>query len=178
MFLTSITILWQDRASGPPSSAVLADRISHRLSRIEYLRPIERRRCVWSRSCWLQWSRTGAPARTPHLDAMSRADTAVWFQRAYSGNPICSPTRASLHTGESPAKSRATTSATLSLQLHAALHLFILYDVCRSARHRAMGRRATALSFIVTPVNPHGTLSDFDIARRAQCVRENHTQDG
>jgi len=49
----------------------------------------------------MQWSRTGAPARTPHLDAMSRADTAVWFQRAYSGNPICSPTRASLHTGAS-----------------------------------------------------------------------------
>lgn len=47
---------------------------------------------------WGDWSRTGSPARTPHLDAMSRADHGVWFHRAYSGNPICSPTRASLHT--------------------------------------------------------------------------------
>lgn len=36
---------------------------------------------------------------------MSRADTGVWFQRAYSGNPICSPTRASLQTGRTPARS-------------------------------------------------------------------------
>ena len=35
---------------------------------------------------------------------MSRSDTAVWFQRAYSGNPICSPTRASLLTGRTPAR--------------------------------------------------------------------------
>ena len=53
---------------------------------------------------WGDWSRTGAPARTPELDAMSRADHAVWFQRAYAGNPICSPTRASLHTGRTPAR--------------------------------------------------------------------------
>ena len=53
---------------------------------------------------WGDWSRTGAPARTPHLEAMSRADHGVWFQRAYSGNPICSPTRASLHTGRTPAR--------------------------------------------------------------------------
>ena len=54
------------------------------------------------------WSRTGAPAETPHLDAMSRSDHGVWFQRAYSGNPICSPTRASLHTGRTPARSCIT----------------------------------------------------------------------
>ncbi len=51
------------------------------------------------------WSRTGSPARTPHLDAMSRAPHTVWFQRTYSGNPICSPTRASLQTGRTPARS-------------------------------------------------------------------------
>ena len=43
-------------------------------------------------SGWGDWSRTGAPARTPNLDAMSRSPHTVWFQRAYSGNPICSPT--------------------------------------------------------------------------------------
>ena len=42
---------------------------------------------------WGDWSRTGAPADTPELDAMSRSPSAVWFHRAYSGNPICSPTR-------------------------------------------------------------------------------------
>ena len=35
---------------------------------------------------------------------MSRAPGAVWFQRAYSGNPICSPTSASLLTGRTPAR--------------------------------------------------------------------------
>ena len=54
---------------------------------------------------WGDWSRTGSHARTPNMEAMSRADHAVWFQRAYAGNPICSPTRASLHTGRTPARS-------------------------------------------------------------------------
>ena len=36
---------------------------------------------------WGDWSRTGSPGRTPHLEAMSRADHTTWFQRAYSGNP-------------------------------------------------------------------------------------------
>ena len=53
---------------------------------------------------WGDWSRTGAPAATPHLEAMSRAETAVWFHRAYSGNPICSPTRASVMTGRTPSR--------------------------------------------------------------------------
>lgn len=54
---------------------------------------------------WGDWSRTGAPADTPELEAMSRSPHAVWFHRAYSGNPICSPTRASLLTGRTPARS-------------------------------------------------------------------------
>jgi len=60
---------------------------------------------------WGDWSRTGSPAAnvtgggTPHLEAMSRAPGTVWFQRAYSGNPICSPTRASVLTGRTPARS-------------------------------------------------------------------------
>ena len=45
---------------------------------------------------WGDWGRTGAPVPTPHLDAWSRAPTTVWFDRAYAGNPICSPTRSSL----------------------------------------------------------------------------------
>ena len=53
---------------------------------------------------WGDWSRTGAPAFTPHLDDMSRAEHGVWFERAYAGNPICSPTRASVMTGRTPAR--------------------------------------------------------------------------
>ena len=53
---------------------------------------------------WGDWSRTGAPAFTPELDAMSRAEHGVWFERAYAGNPICSPTRASVLTGRTPAR--------------------------------------------------------------------------
>ena len=47
-------------------------------------------RCVQDMG-WGDWSRTGSPASTPHLEAMSRADTAVWFHRAYSGNPVRLP---------------------------------------------------------------------------------------
>lgn len=50
------------------------------------------------------WSRTGAPAHTPHLDEMSHSTHTVWFQRAYAGNPICSPTRASVITGRTPSR--------------------------------------------------------------------------
>lgn len=49
---------------------------------------------------WGDWSRTGAPAHTPHLETMSRSEGAVWFHRAYAGNPICSPTRASVLVSE------------------------------------------------------------------------------
>lgn len=54
---------------------------------------------------WGDWSRTGGKAPTPHLEAMSRSPHGAWFRRAYSGNPICSPTRASLLTGRTPARS-------------------------------------------------------------------------
>eukprot|EP01060_Flectonema_neradi_P032667 TRINITY_DN523_c0_g1_i13.p1 TRINITY_DN523_c0_g1~~TRINITY_DN523_c0_g1_i13.p1 ORF type:complete len:569 (+),score=122.32 TRINITY_DN523_c0_g1_i13:61-1767(+) len=50
------------------------------------------------------WSRTGSPAKTPELDEWSRSENAVWFKRAYSGNPICSPTRASVMSGRTPAR--------------------------------------------------------------------------
>ena len=53
---------------------------------------------------WGDWSRTGAPVPTPELEAMSRSPHAAWFHRAYAGNPICSPTRASLLTGRTPAR--------------------------------------------------------------------------
>jgi arylsulfatase A-like enzyme len=53
---------------------------------------------------WGDWSRSGSPGRTPHLEEMSHADHAVWFHRAYSGNPICSPTRAAVMTGRTPAR--------------------------------------------------------------------------
>lgn len=54
------------------------------------------------------WSRTGAPAHTPHLEAMSNSQHAVWFQRAYAGNPICAPTRASVMTGRVPERTCIT----------------------------------------------------------------------
>ena len=50
------------------------------------------------------WSRTGSPAMTTELDDWSRSDNAVWFQRSYSGNPICAPARASVMTGRAPAR--------------------------------------------------------------------------
>eukprot|EP00041_Stephanoeca_diplocostata_P037592 m.1428668 g.1428668 ORF g.1428668 m.1428668 type:complete len:622 (+) comp25067_c0_seq3:83-1948(+) len=50
------------------------------------------------------WSRTGGLADTPELEKMSNAPGAVWFQRGYAGNPICSPTRASVMTGRTPAR--------------------------------------------------------------------------
>eukprot|EP00051_Salpingoeca_urceolata_P033127 m.19085 g.19085 ORF g.19085 m.19085 type:complete len:662 (-) comp5874_c0_seq1:180-2165(-) len=53
---------------------------------------------------WGDWSRTGAPARTPHMDAMSRSEHAVWFDRAYTAAPICSPARAGLLTGRTPSR--------------------------------------------------------------------------
>ena len=66
---------------------------------------------------WGDWSRTGSPADTPHLDEMSRSSGAVWFQRAYSGNPICSPTRASILTGRTP-----TRTCIYSVEQHALCH--------------------------------------------------------
>ena len=43
-------------------------------------------------------------ARTPHLDSLSASGTS--FPRAYSNNPICAPSRASLLTGIYPQNSR------------------------------------------------------------------------
>ncbi|MBI4890610.1 MAG: sulfatase [Acidobacteria bacterium] len=43
---------------------------------------------------------------TPHLDAMARAG--VRFTHAYSASPVCSPTRASIHTGLHPARLHMT----------------------------------------------------------------------
>ena len=40
-----------------------------------------------------------SPARTPNLNAMAIAPGAAHFPRAYSGGPVCSPTRASILTG-------------------------------------------------------------------------------
>ena len=42
------------------------------------------------------------PPRTPHLDAWAGADSSIVFERAYSGSPVCSPTRSSLLTGRTP----------------------------------------------------------------------------
>eukprot|EP00729_Bicosta_minor_P010916 gene10916-9748_t len=53
------------------------------------------------------WSRTGSPAMTPELDEMSRSQHAVWFQRvsaAISQTFTSSPTRASVMTGRTPAR--------------------------------------------------------------------------
>ena len=45
---------------------------------------------------------TPNPPRTPHLDALSAADSTLRLDRFYSGSPVCSPTRASLLTGRTP----------------------------------------------------------------------------
>ena len=45
--------------------------------------------------------------RTPHLDRLS--DRGMTFTRAYSASPLCSPTRASILTGQHPARIGLTT---------------------------------------------------------------------
>jgi arylsulfatase A-like enzyme len=42
------------------------------------------------------------PPRTPNIDAWATDAASLVFTRAYSGSPVCSPTRASLLTGRSP----------------------------------------------------------------------------
>lgn len=48
-----------------------------------------------------------ADHRTPHLDALAKAGTR--FTAAYAACPVCSPTRAALMTGKSPARLHLTT---------------------------------------------------------------------
>ncbi|GAB4412818.1 MAG: sulfatase [Bacteroidia bacterium] len=43
---------------------------------------------------------------TPHIDAL--AADAARFTQAYAASPVCSPTRSSIHTGKSPARTRHT----------------------------------------------------------------------
>ena len=45
---------------------------------------------------------TPNPPRTPHLDAWAADAASLVFTRAYSGSPVCSPTRSSLLTGRTP----------------------------------------------------------------------------
>jgi len=45
---------------------------------------------------------TPNPPRTPHLDAWAADRASLVLTRAYSGSPVCSPTRSSLLTGRSP----------------------------------------------------------------------------
>lgn len=45
---------------------------------------------------------TPNPPRTPHLDAWATDASSLVFTRAYSGSPVCSPTRSSLLTGRTP----------------------------------------------------------------------------
>ena len=42
------------------------------------------------------------PPRTPELDAWATAQGSIIFDRFYSGNPVCSPTRSALLSGRSP----------------------------------------------------------------------------
>ena len=45
---------------------------------------------------------TPNPPRTPHLDSWAKAPGSIVFDRFYSGNPVCSPTRAALLSGRTP----------------------------------------------------------------------------
>ena len=47
---------------------------------------------------------TPNPPRTPHLDAMAASEHTLVFRRFYAGSSVCSPTRAALLTGRSPAR--------------------------------------------------------------------------
>lgn len=49
----------------------------------------------------------GGISRTPHLDQMLKES--VWFSRAYSGSPVCTPSRAALLTGRYPHRTGAVT---------------------------------------------------------------------
>ncbi|MEQ8836421.1 MAG: sulfatase-like hydrolase/transferase, partial [Lacipirellulaceae bacterium] len=61
---------------------------------------------------WTDWQASatnpnGSPVyETPNLNALASAG--VTFSNAYASAPVCSPTRASLMTGKSPAKTRIT----------------------------------------------------------------------
>lgn len=61
----------------------------------------------------LGWRDTGAYGsrfyRTPNIDRLAAAGTR--FTQAYAANPLCSPTRASIMTGQYPARLRFTTPA-------------------------------------------------------------------
>ena len=45
---------------------------------------------------------TPNPPRTPQLDAWATGPGSIIFDRFYSGNPVCSPTRAALLSGRTP----------------------------------------------------------------------------
>src|SRR5687768_5682109 len=52
---------------------------------------------------WMDTSLYGSKYyRTPHIDALAKRG--MMFTRAYTANPLCSPTRASLLTGVDPAR--------------------------------------------------------------------------
>ena len=45
---------------------------------------------------------TPNPPRTPNIDALAASPSTVVFDRAYSGSPVCSPTRSSILSGRTP----------------------------------------------------------------------------
>ena len=45
---------------------------------------------------------TPNPPRTPHLDGWATGPGSMLFDRFYSGNPVCSPTRSALLSGRTP----------------------------------------------------------------------------
>lgn len=60
---------------------------------------------------WTDWERNGEPYgsgyyETPHMNRL--ASEGVSFSNAYASSPVCSPARAALLTGESPARSHLT----------------------------------------------------------------------
>jgi uncharacterized sulfatase len=51
---------------------------------------------------WDTVGRSNPAIRTPHLDAL--ADDGILFERAYTVNPVCTPARASMLTGQYPSR--------------------------------------------------------------------------
>ena len=81
----------------------------------------------------------GGPASTPHLDAMSRSDGAIQWNRFYCGGAVCSPTRASHLTGRTPNRVCMWDWINLNVHMHLPHNEFTIADAAaKTGHHRSM----------------------------------------